>query len=546
MNLWWMGAAVAAMLAAAPVPSPAPKYTISGVVVNEHTNQPIRRALVTIMENDHPDRTAALYTAADGRFTFTDVPAGKFTMQAAVHGVERLLDQDEGFSTGIVTGPGLDSEHVVFRFPAMASIGLKIQDDQGEPVPNAQVFVFGERVNNGWQQMNFIEQSTSDNEGETRLAHLEPGTRYYLAVSARPWYAQDRTGMPNADQAELASLDVAYPLTYYPNTQSAEAAAPITLGPGERATLQMTLHAVPAVKISIDGLPGTAEDQPERRHMVRSFVEAVGPGGLRFMVNTFGYQAGDGDFEIHGLAPGSYLVSLSRFGMRGGMPQALGTARVNASGDTRISVNDLPKTSVSGKLTIEGGGTPNGLAVWLTDPATGSPAMCRAAHDGAFDCREGRGFGAVVEPARYQIRLANTNEYYVKSVSVQGARYAGQLLDVREGASITLAVVAAKGVGKLDGIALRDGKPVPGAMVLLVPRDDSSGVDVPRDQSDSDGTFTLPNVHPGHYYLLAIDHGHNLAYRNPRVLAPYLANAQKLDVPLLGAQRVSVNVQPRQ
>jgi hypothetical protein len=534
------------LLFAAPVPNPAPKYTISGVVISEQTNQPIKHALVTITQNDHPDRAASLYTAADGRFTFTDVPGGKFTMQAAVRGVERLLNQDGQFSTGIVTAPGIDSEHIVFRFPITANITLKVQDEQGEPVPNAQVALFGERVNAGWQQVNIIQQSGTDNDGAARLSHIEPGARYYIAVFGRPWYSQDQmSGMPNTNQSEIAALDVAYPPTYYPNSQSPDGAAPIILGPGERATLQMTLHAVPAIKISVDGLPSASEQSEQSRGGVRSFVEIVGPQGVRFMVNAGASYSNDGGLEIHGLAPGNYIVSLSRVGMRRHFPEALGSARVSASGDTHINANDLPRTSVTGKLTLEGSGNPGGLAVWLMQPTTGHTAMCRAAHDGAFECREGRGMGEVVQPGRYEIRLANSTEFYIKSVSAQGAHYAGGLLDVREGASIALAVVAAKGSTKLDGIALRNGKPLAGAMVLLVPRDAGSAADIPRDQSDSDGTFTLPNVHLGPYYLLAIDNGRNLVYHDPKVIAPYLANAQKITIPLAREERVSVTVQPR-
>ena len=106
-------------------------------------------------------------------------------------------------------------------------------------------------------------------------------------------------------------------------------------------------------------------------------------------------------------------------------------------------------------------------------------------------------------------------------------------------------VTAAPGLTKLDGIALRNGKPYPAAMVLLVPQPLNQGNGIPRDQSDSDGTFTLPDVHPGRYSLLAIDHGRDLEYHNPKVLAPYLAHAETIDLPSNGAAAVQVNVQPR-
>ena len=42
-----------------------------------------------------------------------------------------------------------------------------------------------------------------------------------------------------------------------------------------------------------------------------------------------------------------------------------------------------------------------------------------------------------------------------------------------------------------------------------------------RDQSDSDGTFTLANILPGKYVLMAIENGWDLEWMNPSVLKPY-------------------------
>src|SRR5207248_8430746 len=113
--------------------------------------------------------------------------------------------------------------------------------------------------------------------------------------------------------------------------------------------------------------------------------------------------------------------------------------------------------------------------------------------------------------------LANTQELYIKSVAVNGAEQPGRAFDVTEGASVQVSIVAAKGLTRLNGIAMKDDKPFPGAMVLLLPRDSNHGGFIPRDQSDSDGTFTLNLVEPGRYTLIAIDDGRGLAYRDATV-----------------------------
>ena len=114
-----------------------------------------------------------------------------------------------------------------------------------------------------------------------------------------------------------------------------------------------------------------------------------------------------------------------------------------------------------------------------------------------------------------------------------------------EGASIQMSLVAAKGLTRVNGIAMKDGKAFPGAIVLLLPQDSTGGAYMPRDQTDSDGTFTLNFAPPGRYALIAIDDGRGLAYRDASIIGPYLEQAQIVDLPLPPDASVKVNVQPR-
>jgi hypothetical protein len=45
---------------------------------------------------------------------------------------------------------------------------------------------------------------------------------------------------------------------------------------------------------------------------------------------------------------------------------------------------------------------------------------------------------------------------------------------------------------------------------------------VRRDQSDSDGSFSLRDVAPGHYTVVAIEDGWELDWAQPEALARYL------------------------
>ena len=82
-------------------------------------------------------------------------------------------------------------------------------------------------------------------------------------------------------------------------------------------------------------------------------------------------------------------------------------------------------------------------------------------------------------------------------------------------------------------------------MVLLLPEDPDRSDLIRRDQSDSDGTFTLRDVPPGRYRVLAIDNGHGLAYADPAVIKLYLSSSQVITVDAGKQPPLKVNVQGR-
>ena len=82
------------------------------------------------------------------------------------------------------------------------------------------------------------------------------------------------------------------------------------------------------------------------------------------------------------------------------------------------------------------------------------------------------------------------------------------------------------------------------SMVVLVPQSLQGNADLfRRDQSDSDGTFSLYQVIPGRYTVVAIENGWNLDWQNPDVLRPYLEHGQSVEVPGSGTYKISVPAQ---
>jgi hypothetical protein len=85
----------------------------------------------------------------------------------------------------------------------------------------------------------------------------------------------------------------------------------------------------------------------------------------------------------------------------------------------------------------------------------------------------------------------------------------------------------------VEGFVKRSGKAAAGVMVVLVPIGAESIIELfRRDQSDSDGSFLLPDVLPGSYAVIAIEDGWNVDWSVPAVLARYTPHGQKFTIGL--------------
>jgi hypothetical protein len=199
--------------------------------------------------------------------------------------------------------------------------------------------------------------------------------------------------------------------------------------------------------------------------------------------------------------------------------------------------NEGPKTSVRGRVLLNGD-PPNGLMAVLQNDATRSMNSAIVHPDGSFDIPG-------VTAGHYLLALLNVPDIYVAKAAVKGAAYANGELQILNGAQVELILTPGHGLTKVDGIVVDDKKPAAGAIVLLIPQDPLHGNTIARDQSDSDGTFTLDRVTPGRYTLVAIDDGYGLAYADPAVIAPYLEHGRVLDLPLTKDASVEIQVQHR-
>jgi hypothetical protein len=143
-------------------------------------------------------------------------------------------------------------------------------------------------------------------------------------------------------------------------------------------------------------------------------------------------------------------------------------------------------------------------------------------------------------PGKYELDLSGGADLYLKSLSGTGVQATGLTIEI--GAEpVKLTLTAGRGLGHVDGVALRDGKPQGGARVVLIPENRAESL-YRRDQSDSDGTFVLTEVVPGNYVAIALQNW-DLPWEEPEVLKKCLAHGQPLFVAPGGKYNVQVEIQ---
>jgi hypothetical protein len=430
-----------------------------------------------------------------------------------------------------------------------SSVEGQVTDDNNDPVQNALVRLFQKRTESG--QLFPLNQAQTDDQGRFRIGHLEPGP-YYLSVSARPWYAQnDRRALPiqapGPDAAaeiaqEAAALDVTYPLTFYPDSPDSAGANPIVLNPGERATADVVIHSVPALHLRVRGGGGVGNTASTMgrpnfpRVSQRIFESYVDP------VFNSPVRVEPGVVEIMGLAPGHYIVEMSPSSAANEKAASRGWYQeVDLAGDAELNADTASGfAAVTATMFFQDTATvPKNYSLVLSNPATGESFAAGISDKGQVDFSTD-----AIKPGRYNVLLSGSQRFSISKLTATGARVIGRTLEISTVGSVRITCVATRGLGQVEGVVLREGQPFAGAMVVLVPHDPGNNSPLfRRDQSDSDGTFTLPDVVPGQYTVIAIANAWSLEWGDPAVLQPYLKGGEAVQVTGEGKVQVKVRLQ---
>lgn len=515
--------------------SAAAKFRVAGKVVNAVDGQPLAGAEVWLGAAGESATEQKLLTGDDGAFAFTVADAGKYVLRGQANGFRRqAFEQHGSYLSLIVVGSGLSTDNLVLRLRPDARILGVVEDDDHEPLPGATIYLFRTDANFGLKRTYFVQQTVSDDRGRYRMAHLEPGS-YYLAVSANPWFGALLEEAENAGgtaASEKPEFDVAYPMTFYPGATDSASASRVALKEGEDFNADFTLSPVPGLRVRVN--PGTADAGKStqaalQQRALGTTIDGMWQRQVRVEDAT----------EIRGVAPGQYLLNIvfaepsNRKAERSMMLDLTDNAEID------LDSVEAPKP-IRGVVRMQGGeSAPEHGIVRLWNSRTGETLDSQIGEKGEINFNS-----ELVNPSTYAVYAMSGGHSIVSSLKATGAQVMGQTVQIAGGKAVELEIEMSSSLAKIEGTARRGGKPVSGAMIVIVP--EIAEINLPkfrRDQSDSDGTFTLRDVLPGRYRVLAIENGWDLEWADPSLLAKRLEHAQKIDIQGSKTYKTAVEVE---
>src|SRR5215467_1862330 len=494
--------------------APEATFRIAGTLVSKADGHPLAGARVVLANTKARQSPQSVITSDDGKFEFTCVPAGKYSLTGAQRGfISAGYEQHDQFATAIVTGAGLETENLVLKLSPQALISGRVLDEAGEPVRNASLNLYRDNHLEGVHEIQSFRGATTDDLGNYEIGELIPGT-YYLSVNTQPWYAVHASGPARSQSKVDPSLDVSYPMTYYGDVTDPESATPITVHGGEHLQLDLHLNPVPSLHLVIH-VPESKPDQiPYPQLEQPSFEGSIPLGALQTQLDS------QGNWDISGVPAGKYDIRI----MGPTLKARLNGVEVNGA-NTEVDASSgeavaTLKVSVSTEAP-----TTEQLNVLLNSKKVSFPAVRTLDSKGVAEFDD-------LSPGNYAVQVVGAGRRYeVMKIAAEGATISGHAITLPAGASASLSLSVGTGSAEVQGIAKRDSKPFSGAMVVLVPRNPEGNRDLfRRDQSDLDGTFVFHNVVPGSYTAVAIEDGWDLDWSQPELISAYAKRGVALTV----------------
>jgi Carboxypeptidase regulatory-like domain len=515
------------------------RATIEGIVTHDPDSQPVKKALIELIaDNQAQAGNYTTLTGSDGAFRIDNITPGRYHLFAERSGfldTDKQRGRTDGRILTLTAGQELKDLHL--RLQAAAVIHGRVTDEDGDPLPNAEVTALHQTFIAGHKHWEQAGAERTNDLGEYRIASL-PAGNIYISVSPPPDFKSliENTGTAADTRNAKAdpSASTTYQTTYYPGTPDRSQATPIPLHSGDEFPANFTL--TPSPSLSIRGSVVNVPPRASATIMLQSRDFSLVLNGAEMHK--------DGTFVIHDVSPGSYTILASIEGSPVPMTarQSLQVGSTNVEG---LRLSPQPGGTLQGRMRVE---ARNGAArfdpdrVFLalqsadTEQDEGMLAgresfsnLAHVARDGSFQWTE-------VPAGSYYVQVmgdATANEgWFVKSV-MAGGRDVNESGITVDGGTVSLDLVISANGGVVEGVAVdRKGEPVANAVVVAVPEARMRPrIDHYRKTvADQTGRFSLRGLRPGDYTLFVWENVEGEAFYNPDFLKLFEGRGSALHV----------------
>jgi hypothetical protein len=486
-----------------------------------------------------------------------------------------------GGAQSIRLGDGERLTSIRFQMWEYAAVGGRIQDEAGEPLVGVKVRALRRVLEAGrWRldaTVNAALADDTDDRGEYRIDGLPPGdyvvvvpstqttmpgvypapppspfqTPASVAATAQAggqallrtvddWMLlTPRRGAPTIPPPALAGELFVYPTVFYPGAPSATDASVVALRSGEER-LGVNLQVAPVRTSTVSGTvtwPGAVVPGQSVRLLPEYIGDLTTDGGFEVALATADPA---GRFMFLGVPPGQYLLraTTSVTGGEAGrrMLSAAMPLTVGPTGVSNVALTMRGGVRVSGRVAFDGARPkpgPDALQRFgiRLDPADPFAHRSQTAYTAAVDAAGN--FQIIdVPPGKYIVKFQasaqdrRAMEGWESVGAVLGGRdVSTRPMDVQSDTS-GIILTLSDHAGRLSGIA-RDasGRVDPDACVLLFTTERDLWMDIGLTnrriravRAGEDGTFVIPVVHDGTYFLAAIPETDAANWDDPRVM----------------------------
>jgi protocatechuate 3,4-dioxygenase beta subunit len=491
---------------------------LSGRVVAADTNRALARAIVRLATAG-TDKPRWVWTDADGRWQFSRVPAGRYTLLISKTGYLSLpYGQVRSFEPGkpIVVADDQSLDRLDVALPKGAAIAGRISDEHGGPMAGAVVAAMRYRYADGQRRLTPVTEgfwsflsgaaAITDDMGQYRLHGLSPGD-YYVSVGIGP---------PTIPEGQ-ADDRVGYAPSFYPGTPSLAQAERVTLRVGQDA--QSISFAVAPIRFAtVSGTVVNSSGQP----VLALNINMSGAGASASPIDrAVGSGRPDGTFVVTNVAPGDYVLRIST-GPMGQQEVASLPVTVSGKDVTGVTAVLAPGGTARGRVIFEGNPASPPRVVIAAWPATPSDAgaSMKIAHqqaDGTFEIREiwdRQLFRLPIEDvgAARPDWIHDTSGWFLKSVAVDGKDITDDGYEFKPGQSLTgIEILLSDRPTTLVGTVQDDrGRPIGDYTVIAFATDSGKwgyGTRFVRAaRPDQNGKFLIKALPPGVYQVVAVEY----------------------------------------